>query len=162
VGGPRGARTHNPRIRGRSIAATVASTFDYAHTASPTRPTSRPQSTSFHATNHATPLRIFAVQPVTESTPSAKARGDSIRPPSSSAVDPHQCRGRISSRSAALVGVIYFDVVASDGFVEAMRDTLWFEVAVYVLSALAMLLLPKRAAAPHGEASPERAVTAAS
>ena len=62
----------------------------------------------------------------------------------------------------ALVGVIYFDVVASDGFVEALRDTLWFEVAVYLLSALAMLLLPKRAAAPHGETSPERAVTAAS
>jgi predicted MFS family arabinose efflux permease len=62
----------------------------------------------------------------------------------------------------ALVGVIYFDVVASDGFVAALRDTLWFEVAVYLLSALAMLLLPKRAAAPHGETSPERAVTAAS
>lgn len=46
----------------------------------------------------------------------------------------------------ALIGVIYFDVVASDGFVEALRDTLWFEVAVYLLSALAMLLLPKRAA----------------
>jgi hypothetical protein len=33
----------------------VASTCDFAPTASPTSPTSGPRSTSFHATNHATP-----------------------------------------------------------------------------------------------------------
>jgi EmrB/QacA subfamily drug resistance transporter len=57
----------------------------------------------------------------------------------------------------ALIGVVYFDIVASDGFVEALRDALWFEVAVYLLSALAMLLLPKKAIVPHGEASLESA-----
>jgi EmrB/QacA subfamily drug resistance transporter len=51
----------------------------------------------------------------------------------------------------ALIGVIYFRVVSSEGFVEALRDSLWFLVGVYMLSALAMLLLPKRAPASHGE-----------
>jgi hypothetical protein len=37
----------------------------------------------------------------------------------------------------------------------ALRDSLWFEVAVYLLSALAMLLLPKQAIATQGEASLE-------
>jgi hypothetical protein len=40
------------------VTATMASTCDYAPTTSPTSPTSRQWSTSFHATNHATPLRI--------------------------------------------------------------------------------------------------------
>jgi EmrB/QacA subfamily drug resistance transporter len=57
----------------------------------------------------------------------------------------------------ALIGVIYFDVAASDGFVQALRDSLWFEVAVYLLSALAMLLLPRKVIATHGEASLEPA-----
>jgi hypothetical protein len=57
-GGPRGARTHNPRIKGRRIATTVASTCDCVLTASPTSPTSRPWFTSFHATNHATPAAV--------------------------------------------------------------------------------------------------------
>jgi EmrB/QacA subfamily drug resistance transporter len=57
----------------------------------------------------------------------------------------------------ALIGVIYFDAVASEGFVEALRDSLWFAVAVYLLSALAMLLLPKKAIATYGEASLEHA-----
>lgn len=51
----------------------------------------------------------------------------------------------------ARMGVIYFDVVASQGFVEALRDALWFEVAVYLLSAAAMLLLPSRPAAVYPE-----------
>ena len=37
------------------MATTVASTCDYAPTTSPTSPTGGPWSTSFHATNHATP-----------------------------------------------------------------------------------------------------------
>ena len=61
----------------------------------------------------------------------------------------------------ALVGVIYFHAVPSDGFVEALRDSLWFEVGVYVLSALAMLLLPKQAAAIESGA-PMEAATAES
>jgi len=51
----------------------------------------------------------------------------------------------------ALIGVIYFPAVASEGIVAAFRNSLWFEVGVYLLSALAMLLLPKRAAATHSE-----------
>jgi hypothetical protein len=35
-------------------------------------------------------------------------------------------------------------------------DSLWFEVAVYLLSALAMLLLPKQAIATQGEARSNR------
>jgi EmrB/QacA subfamily drug resistance transporter len=57
----------------------------------------------------------------------------------------------------ALIGVIYFDVLASEGFVQALRDSLWFELAVYLLSALAMLLLPKQAIATYGEPSLEQA-----
>jgi predicted MFS family arabinose efflux permease len=57
----------------------------------------------------------------------------------------------------ALIGVIYFDVIASEGFVEALRDSLWFEVAIYLLGALAMLLLPKQAIATYGEPSLELA-----
>jgi predicted MFS family arabinose efflux permease len=57
----------------------------------------------------------------------------------------------------ALIGVIYFDVVASQGFVQALRDALWFEIAIYLLSALAMLLLPKQAIATYGEPSLEQA-----
>jgi hypothetical protein len=52
---------------------------------------------------------------------------------------------------------IYFDVVASQGFVQALRDALWFEIAIYLLSALAMLLLPKQAIATYGEPSLEQA-----
>jgi EmrB/QacA subfamily drug resistance transporter len=51
----------------------------------------------------------------------------------------------------ALIGVIYFHLVSSQGFVEALRGALWFQVGVYLLSAVAMLLLPKRAAAAHAE-----------
>jgi hypothetical protein len=32
----------------------------------------------------------------------------------------------------ALIGVIYSDVVASEGFVQALRDALWFEFAIYL------------------------------
>jgi EmrB/QacA subfamily drug resistance transporter len=51
----------------------------------------------------------------------------------------------------ALIGVIYFDLVPSEGFVAALQGALWFEVGVYLLSALAMLLLPRRTAATHDE-----------
>jgi EmrB/QacA subfamily drug resistance transporter len=57
----------------------------------------------------------------------------------------------------ALIGVIYFDVASSEGFVDALRDSLWFEIGVYVLSALAMLLLPRRAAATRSAAHLEPA-----
>jgi sugar phosphate permease len=57
----------------------------------------------------------------------------------------------------ALIGVIYFDVIASEDFVQALRDALWFELAIYLLSALAMLLLPKQAIATYGEPSLEQA-----
>ena len=57
----------------------------------------------------------------------------------------------------ALIGVIYFDLVPSEGFVEALRAALWFEVAVYLASALAMLLLPNRATAVHADESLEPA-----
>ena len=56
-----------------------------------------------------------------------------------------------------LIGVIYFDAVQTHGFVEALRDSLWFLIGVYLLSALAMLLLPKHATATHGEPSLEPA-----
>jgi EmrB/QacA subfamily drug resistance transporter len=62
-----------------------------------------------------------------------------------------------SAIGVALIGVIYFDVAPSEGFVDALRDSLWFVIAVYVLSALAMLLLPRPAAATHGEAHLEPA-----
>jgi hypothetical protein len=62
TGGPRGARTHNPRIKGRRIAAAVASPCDYVLTAVPISPTSGPWLTAFHATNHATPMRIGTVR----------------------------------------------------------------------------------------------------
>jgi hypothetical protein len=62
LGGPRGARTHNPRIKGRRITTTVAPTCDYANTESPISPTGRPWSTAFHATNHATPPQIGGVR----------------------------------------------------------------------------------------------------
>jgi hypothetical protein len=55
AGAPARIRTWDPRIKGRRIAATVVSTCDYVLTAAPTSPTNRPQLTSFHATNHATP-----------------------------------------------------------------------------------------------------------
>jgi EmrB/QacA subfamily drug resistance transporter len=51
----------------------------------------------------------------------------------------------------ALIGVIYFDLVPTEGFLEALRGALWFEVGVYLLSALAMLLLPARTAATEAE-----------
>jgi EmrB/QacA subfamily drug resistance transporter len=57
----------------------------------------------------------------------------------------------------AVIGVIYFDAVPSEGFVEALRDALWFQVGVYLLSALALLLLPRRGTASHGEAALEPA-----
>ena len=48
--------------RPQARTTTMASTCVYALTASPTIPTSGPQLTSFHATNHATPLRTGAVR----------------------------------------------------------------------------------------------------
>jgi hypothetical protein len=63
-----------PTIRGlkvRRIAVTVASTSDSVLTAAPTSPTSRPWSTSFHATNHATPVALV----VDSGTRRARRRG---------------------------------------------------------------------------------------
>jgi hypothetical protein len=59
--GPVGLEPTTRGLKGRRIAATVAPTCDYVLTASPTSPTSRPQSTSFHATNHATRVALVAV-----------------------------------------------------------------------------------------------------
>jgi EmrB/QacA subfamily drug resistance transporter len=42
----------------------------------------------------------------------------------------------------ALIGVVFFSLVPSQGFVGALDDALWFQVGVFLLSALAMLLLP--------------------
>jgi hypothetical protein len=60
-GGHRGARTHNPRIKRPQDHGYCGLSCDYALTAFPTGPTIRPWLTSFHATNHATPLRTGAV-----------------------------------------------------------------------------------------------------
>ena len=56
--GPVGLEPTTRGLKGRRITTTVASTCDYLLTAVPTTPTSGPWLTSFHATNHATPLRI--------------------------------------------------------------------------------------------------------
>jgi integrase len=53
-----GSNPHWADFKDAALRPTVASTSDYAPKAFPTSPTSRPWSTSFHATNHATPLRI--------------------------------------------------------------------------------------------------------
>jgi hypothetical protein len=61
--GPVGLEPTTRGLKGRRIAATVASTCDYVLTASPTSPTSRLWSTSFHATNHATRSRSAGFVP---------------------------------------------------------------------------------------------------
>jgi hypothetical protein len=60
--GPVGLEPTTRGLKGRRIAATMAPTCDYAHTASPTSPTSRPWLTSIHATNHATPAALVPVR----------------------------------------------------------------------------------------------------
>jgi EmrB/QacA subfamily drug resistance transporter len=63
----------------------------------------------------------------------------------------------------AIVGVIFFGLLPeggapaadpAEGFVAALRDSLWFEVAIYAVSALLMLLLPRHAAPPAGTPEP--------
>jgi hypothetical protein len=54
--GPVGLEPTTRGSKGRSIVMTMASTCDYALSASPTSPTDEPPLTSFHVTNHA-PLR---------------------------------------------------------------------------------------------------------
>lgn len=44
----------------------------------------------------------------------------------------------------AVIGVIYFGALDTAGFVAALGDALWFQVAIFLLSAAAMMLLPKR------------------
>jgi hypothetical protein len=56
----------------------VASTCDHVLTACPTSPTNRPQLTSFHATNHATPLRTGAVPHCWTASPSRQAQARSV------------------------------------------------------------------------------------
>ncbi|MBX5470620.1 MAG: MFS transporter [Thermoleophilaceae bacterium] len=51
----------------------------------------------------------------------------------------------------ALIGVIFFRALPDEGFVGALRDALWLQVGIFLASALAMLLPPKKAAASHGE-----------
>jgi EmrB/QacA subfamily drug resistance transporter len=67
----------------------------------------------------------------------------------------------------AAIGAIFFGLLpegaqlAADpaaGFASALRSTLWFELGIYLLSAAAMLLLPRQAASAHPGAS--RAPTA--
>jgi hypothetical protein len=60
-------------------------------------------------------------------------------------------------RRLTTAGALLMAVLASEGFVQALRDSLWFELAVYLLSALALLLLPKQAIATYGEPSLEQA-----
>jgi hypothetical protein len=57
----------------------------------------------------------------------------------------------------ALIGVIFFGLVSTEGFVGSLDTALWFEIGVYLVSALAMLMLPKGAAVSHGEATLEPA-----
>jgi hypothetical protein len=63
----------------------------------------------------------------------------------------------------AVVGVIFFGLLPdggelavdpAGGFVAALRDSLWFEVAIYAVSALLMLLLPRHSARPSGGREP--------
>ena len=53
----------------------------------------------------------------------------------------------------ALIGVVYFGALDEQGFIGALDDALWFQVGVFVVSALAMLLLPRRASADRDEAA---------
>jgi hypothetical protein len=62
-----------------------------------------------------------------------------------------------------VVGVIFFGLLpegsqlAADpaaGFASTLRDALWFEVGIYLLSAVAMMLLPKHEARADAEAIP--------
>lgn len=65
-----------------------------------------------------------------------------------------------ASIGVALIGVIFFGalpdegVLAADpgpGYADAMTSALWYAAGIAVLSALAMLLLPKAARPPHGD-----------
>jgi EmrB/QacA subfamily drug resistance transporter len=67
----------------------------------------------------------------------------------------------------AVIGVIFFgqlpegSQLAADpatGFSSTLRNALWFEVGVYVLSAAAMLLLPKKASDARADGLPAPAV----
>jgi len=69
----------------------------------------------------------------------------------------------------AVIGVIFFGLLpqgsqlAADpagGFASTLRDALWFEVGIYLLSAVAMLLLPKHEPAAQVDASPAPATAA--
>jgi EmrB/QacA subfamily drug resistance transporter len=61
----------------------------------------------------------------------------------------------------ALIGVVYFGALDEQGFVGALDEALWFQVGVFLLSALAMLLLPRRASAGRDEAVVHAAPAAA-
>jgi hypothetical protein len=61
-GWARGARTHNPRIKRTQDRGNCGLSLRLCPHCRPTSPTNRPQLTSFHATNHATPLRTGAVR----------------------------------------------------------------------------------------------------
>jgi hypothetical protein len=70
----------------------------------------------------------------------------------------------------AVVGVIFFGALpegpalAADpagAFSAALLDTLWFEVGIYILSAVLMLLLPKHGAPAAREVGPALAVSEA-
>jgi EmrB/QacA subfamily drug resistance transporter len=63
----------------------------------------------------------------------------------------------------AVIGVIFFGLLpegnqlAADpagGFTSTLRDSLWLELGIYVLSGALMLLLPKRRSEPQTEQSP--------
>lgn len=91
---------------GRRIAATVASTCDHAHTAVPTSPTSRPWSTGFHATNHATPLKIGAGSSLQDGCGRGQPNGALLVGVPTTATNPRRpthrvARGRGSLRWAA-------------------------------------------------------------
>jgi hypothetical protein len=68
-----------------------------------------------------------------------------------------------ASIGVALIGVVFFgalpdgQALAADpgpGNADAMTSALWYAVGIAVLSALAMLLLPKAARAPRRHTSP--------
>jgi EmrB/QacA subfamily drug resistance transporter len=51
----------------------------------------------------------------------------------------------------AVLGVLFFGVLPGNGFLPALRDTLWLEIGISLLSALSMFLLPRRGAPPLAE-----------
>lgn len=61
----------------------------------------------------------------------------------------------------ALIGVIFFGLLSAEGFLGALDNALWFEIGIYLASALTMLLLPATATSHAETPTPAAAVAAA-